>query len=205
MFGSEPSGPSGPSGPPFDTRPVAAACTAQPPRASKRSVQCRPPTRAVAEVRALSVTTWSGASNMLSEQARHGKRPRWRAVRTTLDSTCPVSAPLRRVRLPPHTLRMTTAGRIAYSARQLVASILESRRKSALTAGEYVGEVPRKALGVHCSTAAESRSADRAVGLRVEARSASRPRRCQFARSGRGPATSRTASRTALTSAPQGL
>ena len=39
---------------------------------------------------------------------------------TTLASTCWVSAP-RRVRLPPHTLRVTTAGRMACSARQLVA------------------------------------------------------------------------------------
>ena len=39
-----------------------------------------------------------------------------------------LSAPLR-VRLPPHTLRMTTAGRMACSARQLVASIDGSRRK----------------------------------------------------------------------------
>ena len=36
-------------------------------------------------------------------------RSRWRAVRTTLASTCWVSAP-RRVRVPPQTFRMTTAG-----------------------------------------------------------------------------------------------
>ena len=136
MFGSEPSGPSGPSGPPFDTRPVAAACTAQTPRASKRSFQCRPPTRAVAEVRALQGRR--GRGHATSQRTATGtSRPRWRAVRTTLDSTCWVSAP-RRVRLPPHTLRMTTAGRIACSARQLVASIDGSRRKRN-TSREFVG------------------------------------------------------------------
>ena len=73
MFGSEPSGPSGPSGPPFDTRPVAAACTAQPPRASKRSFQCRPPTRAVAEVRALQGRRGRGhATSQRTAQARQG-------------------------------------------------------------------------------------------------------------------------------------
>ena len=55
-------------------------------------------------------------------------RLRWRAVRTTLASTCWVSAPLR-VRLPPQTLRVTTAGRMACSARQLVASTDGSHRK----------------------------------------------------------------------------
>ena len=72
-------------------------------------------------------TTGAGARN-ISANSPGTSRPRWRAVRTTLDSTCWVSAP-RRVRLPPHTLRMTTAGRIACSARQLVASIDGSRRK----------------------------------------------------------------------------
>ena len=43
-------------------------------------------------------------------------RCRWEAVRTTLASTCWVSAPWR-VRLPPQTFRMTTAGRMACSAR----------------------------------------------------------------------------------------
>ena len=57
-----------------------------------------------------------------------GSRLRWRAVRTTLASTCWVSA-RRRVRLPPHTLRVTTAGRMACSARQLVASIDGSHKK----------------------------------------------------------------------------
>ena len=67
-------------------------------------------------------------------------------MRTTLDSTCWVSAP-RRVRLPPHTLRMTTAGRIACSARQLVASIDGSPQEEE-HGREFVGQVPGKALGV---------------------------------------------------------
>ena len=55
-------------------------------------------------------------------------RSRWRAVRTTLASTCWLSAPWR-VRLPPQTFRITTAGRMACSARQLVASIDRSHKK----------------------------------------------------------------------------
>ena len=57
-------------------------------------------------------TTGSGAHSIVVISAR-GSRWRWRAVRTTLASTCWVSAP-RRVRLPPHTLRVTTAGRMAW-------------------------------------------------------------------------------------------
>ena len=72
-------------------------------------------------------TTGSGAHSIVVISAR-GSRWRWRAVRTTLASTCWVSAP-RRVRLPPHTLRVTTAGRMACSARQLVASIDGSHKK----------------------------------------------------------------------------
>ncbi len=56
-------------------------------------------------------------------------RPRWAAVRKTDASTCWVSAP-RAVRLPPpDILRVTTAGRSACSARQLVASSVGSKRK----------------------------------------------------------------------------
>ena len=42
-------------------------------------------------------------------------------------SVCWVAAP-RQERLPPHTLRVTTAGRMACSARQLVASMAGLRR-----------------------------------------------------------------------------
>ena len=48
--------------------------------------------------------------------------PCWDAVRSTLIIRPWVSAP-RQVRLPPHTLRLTTAGRMACSARQFVASM----------------------------------------------------------------------------------
>jgi hypothetical protein len=44
----------------------------------------------------------------------------WVAVRSTLARTCQVLAPFQ-VALPPHCLRQTTAGRMACSARQLVA------------------------------------------------------------------------------------
>ena len=72
-------------------------------------------------------TTGLGAQSRVVISARVSSL-RWRAVRTTLASTCWVSAP-RRVRLPPHTLRVTTAGRMACSARQLVASMDGSQRK----------------------------------------------------------------------------
>ena len=72
-------------------------------------------------------TMESGARNIAANSAGRS-RLRWRAVRTTLARTCWVSAPLR-VRLPPHTLRVTTAGRMACSARQLVASTDGSHRK----------------------------------------------------------------------------
>ena len=60
-----------------------------------------------------------------------------------------MSAPWR-VRLPPQTLRVTTAGRMACSARQLVASIDGSHRKANVAAnsrsrgGEAVGGVQRR-------------------------------------------------------------
>ena len=69
----------------------------------------------------------SGARNIAAYRMGRS-RLRWRAVRTTLARTCWVSAPLR-VRLPPQTLRVTTAGRMACSARQLVASTDGSHRK----------------------------------------------------------------------------
>ena len=72
-------------------------------------------------------TMESGARNIAANSAGRS-RLRWRAVRTTLARTCWVSAPLR-VRLPPQTLRVTTAGRMACSARQLVASTDGSHRK----------------------------------------------------------------------------
>ena len=72
-------------------------------------------------------TMGSGARNIVANSAGRSTL-RCRAVRTTLARTCWVSAPFR-VRLPPHTLRMTTAGRMACSARQLVASTDGSHRK----------------------------------------------------------------------------
>ena len=72
-------------------------------------------------------TMGSGARNIVANSAGRSTL-RWRAVRTTLARTCWVSAPLR-VRLPPQTLRMTTAGRMACSARQLVASTDGCHRK----------------------------------------------------------------------------
>ena len=56
-----------------------------------------------------------------------GSSPRWWVVRSTDARTCWVCAP-RALRLPPQTLRSITAGRIAGSARQLVASIAGSPR-----------------------------------------------------------------------------
>ena len=116
-------------------------------------------------------TTGAGARN-ISANSPGTSRPRWRAVRTTLDSTCWVSAP-RRVRLPPHTLRMTTAGRIACSARQLVASIDGSRRKRN-TAGNSLAKCLAKRLassnGGGASISRPSRASSRP-------RSTSRPRR----------------------------
>src|SRR6266508_5046932 len=50
------------------------------------------------------------------------------AVAMTLASTCQVPAPVQ-VRLPPHVLRVTTAGRIACSARQFVACTPSCNRK----------------------------------------------------------------------------
>ena len=58
---------------------------------------------------------------------------RWRAVRTTLARICWVRAPWG-VRFPPQILRLTTAGRMACSARQLVAST-SGAHKNASTAG----------------------------------------------------------------------
>ena len=48
--------------------------------------------------------------------------------------------------LPPHTLRMTTAGRMACSARQLVASIEGSRRKELAPFGAQVAHDVTEAL-----------------------------------------------------------
>ena len=69
--------------------------------------------------------TTGSAARSIAAISGGSSRPRWRAVRTTLARTCWVSAPWR-VRLPPHTLRMTTAGRMACSARQLVAPSVPS-------------------------------------------------------------------------------
>jgi len=65
-------------------------------------------------------------------------------VRSTDVRTCWVWAPCA-LRLPPQTLRMTTAGRIACSARQLVASMAGSPRK-VKSADASVGQMGRKAL-----------------------------------------------------------
>ncbi len=71
---------------------------------------------------------------------------RWRAVRRTLASSCCVSA-LLRVRLPPQTLRVTTAGRMAGSAREFGASIDGSYRNKEQGC-ELVGQLLGEALGV---------------------------------------------------------
>ena len=42
------------------------------------------------------------------------------------------------MRLPPHTFRVTTAGRIACSARQLVASIVGSNKKDQMAGNSRV-------------------------------------------------------------------
>ena len=103
-------------------------------------------------------TTGSGARNSAAISGGRS-RPRRRAVRTMLASTCWVSAPWR-VRLPPHTLRMTTAGRMACSARQLVASSDGSHRK-------------RNTAGNSLARCAAKRSASSSRG----GASTSRPRR----------------------------
>ncbi len=54
--------------------------------------------------------------------------PCWLAVRSTLMTRTWVAAP-RQVRFPPRTFRFTTAGRIAYSPRQFVASMSVWARK----------------------------------------------------------------------------
>src|SRR5262249_55076987 len=66
-----------------------------------------------------SATTGCGARSSGMSRAT-GSRSCMAAVVSTLASTCQVSAPAR-VRLPPQLLRHTTAGRMACSARQLVA------------------------------------------------------------------------------------
>ena len=99
---------------------------------------------------------------MISER---GSRLRWRAVRTTLASTCWVSAP-RRVRLPPQTLRVTTAGRMACSARQLVASIDGSHKKRN-TAGNSLAK---------CLAKRSAAANGGAVSISRPSRAASRPR-----------------------------
>ena len=95
------------------------------------------------ELRCFSVTRYRGESLVGGTRAREtmdsGARSSstktaaassWRcwAVRSTLVRTCWVAAP-RAERLPPQTLRLTTAGRRACSARQLVASTVGSKRK----------------------------------------------------------------------------
>ena len=126
-------------------------------------------------------------------------RLRWRAVRTTLARTCWVSAPWR-VRLPPHTLRMTTASRMACSARQLVASS-EGSHKKRNTAGNSVARCAAKRSASSSGGGASTSRASRAV---------SRPRAVAIPCSLSAPALqrsrrSRPARRTACTSPAQGL
>ena len=78
---------------------------------------------------------------------------------TTLASICRVSAP-RRERLPPETLRLTTAGRSDCSARQLVASTLGSNRKPK-TAGSSIARCAAKRCIVGNEPGAMMRSANR--------------------------------------------
>ena len=95
---------------------------------------------------------------------------RCRAVRMTLARTCWVCAP-RVVRLPPQILRLTTAGRMACSARQLVASTSGAHKKA--------------------KTAANSRSrwaAKRWAAGRAGAVSRSRPEAREQAPAGHGEA-----------------
>ena len=63
-----------------------------------------------------------------------------------LASTCWVSAPWR-VRLPPHTLRMTTAGRMACSGAP-VGGVERRVPQEEEHGREFVGQVRREALGV---------------------------------------------------------
>ena len=90
-------------------------------------------------------TMASGARNIVANRAGRSSL-RWRAVRTTLVRTCWVSAPLR-VRLPPHTLRMTTAGRMACSARQFGGVDRRVPQKGE-DGGKFDGQVGGEALGV---------------------------------------------------------
>ena len=143
-------------------------------------------------------TTGSAARNIAVISGGRS-RPRWRAVRTTLASTCWVSAPWR-VRLPPHTLRMTTAGRMACSARQLVASS-EGSHKKRNTAWNSVAKCAAKRSASSSGGGASTSRASRAV---------SRPRAVAIPCSLSSPALqrsrrSRPARSTACTSPAQGL
>ena len=92
-----------------------------------------------------------------------------------------MSAPLR-VRLPPHTLRMTTAGRMACSARQLVASTDGSHRNVKM-AGNWLARC-----------AAKRSASSSAGGLSISrlSRASSRPRAVARPWSLRPPALRRT-------------
>ena len=128
---------------------------------------------------------------------QHGDQRR--QVEAASARTCRGSAPWR-VRLPPHTLRMTTAGRMACSARQLVASS-EGSHKKRNTAGNSLAtcaaERSASYSGGGASTSRPRRavSRPRAVAVRCSLNSAA------LQRSRR----SRPAFRTACTSPAQGL
>ena len=143
-------------------------------------------------------TTGSGAHSIVA--IRSGRsRWRWRAVRRTLASTCWVSAPLR-VRLPPQTLRVTTAGRMACSARQLVASIDGSHKKRN-TAGNSLAR---------CLAKRSASASGGGASISRPSRAASRPRADARPCSLMSPALQRSrrarpSCRTACTSPAQGL
>ena len=90
-------------------------------------------------------TMGSGARNIVANSAGRS-RLRWRAVRTTLARTCWVSAAFR-VRLPPHTLRMTTAGRMAMFGAP-VGGVDRRVPQEREEGREFDGQVGGEALGV---------------------------------------------------------
>ena len=148
-------------------------------------------TRVAAGARKRSGTIRTGARSIVATTGGRS-RSRWRAVRTTLASTCWVSAPWR-VRFPPHTLRITTAGRMACSARQLVASSEGSHRKRN-TAGNSVARCAAKRLASASGGGASTSRPRRAMSRpRTDARDrAARPprpaRRRSAAHGGPAPA-----------------
>ena len=90
-------------------------------------------------------TKGSGARNIVANRVGRSTS-RCRAVRTTLARACWVSAPFL-VRLPPHTWRMTTAGRMACSAPP-VGGVDRRVSQEGEEGAEFAGQVRGEALGV---------------------------------------------------------